>query len=65
MHELLLLAKHAKAGPYGLTTKYIANTCQEKPVWVSKELNDQQKEKPLKSLLSHQGEKPRGAPKVA
>ena len=62
MPELLLSAKHAEAGPCGLTTKHIHNTCQEKPGWVSKELNNQQKEKPLESLLFHQGEKPRGAP---
>ena len=62
MSESHLLAKHAEAGPCGLTTKDIHNTCQEKPGWVSKELNNEQKEKPLKSLLFHQGEKPRGVP---
>ena len=49
-------------GPCGLTTKHIYNTCQEKPGWIPKEVSNQQKEKPLKSLLFDQGEKPREAP---
>ena len=59
--ESLLSAKHTTAEPYGLTIKHIHNIYQEKPGWVLKELNNQQKEKPLKSFLSHQGEKLREA----
>ena len=46
----------------GLTTKHIFNTYQEKLGCISKELNNQQKDKAFKSLLFHQGEKPTGAP---
>ena len=60
--ESPLSAKNAEASLCGLTTKHFYNTFQEKPAWVSKELNNLQKEKPLKSLLSHQGDKLRGAP---
>ena len=58
MLESLLPAKHVENGPCGLTTKHIHNTCQEKAAWASKKVNKKQKEK----LLSHQWEKPRGAP---
>ena len=59
--NLLFSPRHAKVGTYGLTTKYIHNTSQEKPGWLSKVENNEQRKKPLKSLLSHQGKKPIGA----
>ena len=62
MPESLLSAKHDEADPCGLTTKYIQNTCQKKPGWVAKKITNQYKEKSFESLLSHQGEKPVGAP---
>ena len=64
MPESLLSTKHAEAGPCGQTTIYIHNTCQEKLSWVSKEVNNQQKEKTLKSFCLTR-EKPRGPPKAA
>ena len=60
-NESLLSGKDAEAIPCGLTTKHIHNTCQKKPSWISKELDNQYKRKPLKSLLSNQGEKQKGA----
>ena len=56
----LLSVKHAEAYPYGLTTKQTHTIYLEKTGWVSKEVNNQQKEKPLKSPLYHQREKPKG-----
>ena len=60
MPKSLLSAKHDESGPCGLTKRYFYNTCQEKAGWVSKKVNNQQKEKPLKSPLYHQREKPKG-----
>ena len=60
--ESLLSTKHGEAGLCGLKTKFIYNTCPKKPGWISKVVNNHQKEKPFESLLSNQGEKSRGAP---
>ena len=64
--ELLLSAKHAEAGPYGLTTKYIHNICQEKPGWVSKVIKQPREEKyPLKAFCLTKGRNQEGPPKMA
>ena len=67
MPESLLSGKYADTDLCGLTIKHIHNTCQEKAGWVSKEVKKtakrrRKKKETLESLLSHQGEKPRGAP---
>ena len=62
MPESLLSAKYAEAGPCGLTTKHILNTCQKKPGWLSKEVKKPIKRENHRNPSFHQGEKPRGAP---
>ena len=41
MPESLISVKNAEASTCGLIIKHICNTCQEKPGWVSKEVNYQ------------------------
>ena len=57
-------AKNAEAHPYGLTTKQICYICQEKPGWVSKEVNNQQKEKPSKAFCLTKEKNQEGPSKV-
>ena len=60
--ESLLSAKHAEVGPCGLTTNTFLALVKEKPVWLCKVENNQQKEKSIKRFLSHQEKKPREPP---
>ena len=59
MAESILSAKHAKAGPYGLTINYINNTYQEKP----KKLKTNRKRNLSKSFCLTKGRNQEGPPK--